>query len=62
MLAAETVRHLMTDAGLWIPRKQRPPKLHQPRNRRSCLGEPIQIDGGDHRWSRPSPAVGALSP
>ena len=40
----------MTDAGLWIPRKQRPPKIHQPRNRRSCLGELIQIDGSDHRW------------
>src|ERR1700722_10725983 len=49
-LAAETVRHLMTDAGLWIPRKQRPPKIHQPRNRRSCLGELIQVDGSDHRW------------
>ena len=49
-LAAETVRHLMTEAGLWIPRKQRPPKIHQPRNRRSCLGELIQIDGSDHRW------------
>ena len=51
-LAAETVRvrHLMTEAGLWIPRKQRPPKIHQPRNRRACLGELIQIDGNDHRW------------
>lgn len=49
-LAKETVRRLMTDAGLWIPRKQRPPKLHQPRNRRACLGELIQIDGSDHRW------------
>jgi Helix-turn-helix domain len=49
-LAAETVRHLMTEAGLWMPRKQRPPKIHQPRNRRSCLGELIQIDGSDHRW------------
>src|SRR5260370_28573293 len=49
-LAAETVRHLMTDAGLWIPRKQRPPKIHQARNRRACLGELIQIDGSDHRW------------
>jgi hypothetical protein len=49
-LSKETVRHLMTDAGLWIPRKQRPPKIHQPRNRRSCLGELIQIDGSDHRW------------
>ena len=49
-LSKETVRHLMTDAGLWIPRKQRPPRIHQPRNRRSCLGELIQIDGSDHRW------------
>ncbi|BCF93736.1 hypothetical protein PPGU16_68030 (plasmid) [Paraburkholderia largidicola] len=49
-LAKETVRGLMTAAGLWIPRRQRPPKLHQPRNRRACLGEPVQIDGSDHRW------------
>ena len=40
----------MRDAGLWIPRRQRPPKLHQPRNRRACLGELVQIDGSDHRW------------
>ena len=49
-LAKETVRRLMTDAGLWIPRRQRPPKVYQPRSRRSCLGELIQIDGSDHRW------------
>ncbi|SDG42292.1 Helix-turn-helix domain-containing protein [Paraburkholderia phenazinium] len=49
-LAAETVRRLMTDAGLWIPRRQRPPKLYQPRARRACLGELVQIDGSDHRW------------
>ncbi|MFM0674487.1 ISNCY family transposase, partial [Paraburkholderia sediminicola] len=49
-LAAETVRRLMTDAGLWIPRRQRPPKVYQPRSRRSCLGELVQIDGSDHHW------------
>jgi len=49
-LAKETVRKLMTEAGLWIPRKQRPPPIYQPRNRRSCVGELIQIDGSDHRW------------
>lgn len=49
-LAKETVRRLMVDAGLWVPRKQRPPKVHQPRNRRACRGELIQIDGSDHRW------------
>ncbi|CAG9257474.1 ISNCY family transposase [Paraburkholderia caribensis] len=50
VLAKETVRRWMRDAGLWIPRRQRPPKLHQPRNRRACLGEHVQIDGSDHRW------------
>jgi transposase len=49
-LSKETVRHLMTDAGLWIPRRQRPPKIYQPRARRSCVGELVQIDGSDHRW------------
>jgi transposase len=36
-LAKETVRRLMTDAGLWIPRKQRPPKVYQPRARRALV-------------------------
>ena len=49
-MAKETVRRLMTDAGLWIPRRQRPPKIYQPQARRACLGELIQIDGSDHRW------------
>ncbi|CAD6545606.1 ISNCY family transposase ISBcen27 [Paraburkholderia kirstenboschensis] len=50
VLAKETMRRWMRDAGLWIPRKQRPPKLHQSRIRRACLGELVQIDGSDHRW------------
>lgn len=49
-LAKETIRRWMYDAGLWIPRKQRPPKIYQPRNRRACYGELIQIDGSDHYW------------
>ncbi|MFC0696083.1 ISNCY family transposase [Paraburkholderia humisilvae] len=49
-LAVETVRHLMAEAGLWVPRRQRAPKVYQPRARRACLGELIQIDGSDHRW------------
>jgi transposase len=49
-LSKETVRHLMTDAGLWIPRRQRPPKLYQPRARRACVGELVQIDGSEHAW------------
>ncbi len=49
-LAKETVRRLMTEAGFWVPRRQRPPKVYQPRARRACLGELIQIDGSEHRW------------
>jgi transposase len=49
-LAKETVRRLMMDAGLWVPRRQRPPKVYQPRARRACLGELIQIDGSEHAW------------
>jgi hypothetical protein len=37
-------------AGLWVPRKLRPPKVQQPRLRRACVGELIQIDGCEHRW------------
>ena len=41
---------LMRAAGLWIPRPERPPRVHQPRNPRASLGELVQIDGSDHRW------------
>src|SRR5260370_3766452 len=33
-----------------MPRKQRPPKIHQPRARRACFGELVKLDGSDHRW------------
>lgn len=45
VLGKETIRRLMIKAGLWIPRRQRAPKIHQPRYRRPCTGELIQIDG-----------------
>ena len=50
MLAKETVRRIQITAGLWIPRKLRPPRIQQPRTRRACVGELIQIDGCDHDW------------
>ncbi|SNS63641.1 Helix-turn-helix domain-containing protein [Noviherbaspirillum humi] len=49
-LGVETVRQLMMEAGLWIPRRLRDRSVYQPRNRRHCVGELIQIDGSDHRW------------
>jgi len=50
VVAKETVRQPQIASGLWIPRKLRPPRIHQPRARRACLGELIQIDGCEHRW------------
>jgi len=48
-VSVETLRRWMIDAELWVPRSQRQ-RVHQPRRRRSCLGELIQIDGCDHEW------------
>lgn len=60
-LAKETVRKLMTRDGLWIPRKLRAPKIQQPRYRRACFGELVQIDGCDHHWfENRTPACTAL--
>jgi hypothetical protein len=36
--------------GLWTPHSQRKPKVYQPRYRRDCLGELVQIDGSHHDW------------
>lgn len=48
-ISRETVRKWMIEDGLWLSRKQRR-TFHQPRLRRECFGELIQIDGSDHRW------------
>lgn len=50
IVSKETLRHLMIEAGLWIPKGARRTKLHRPRERRACLGELVQIDGSLHRW------------
>jgi hypothetical protein len=49
-LCVETVRKILLRAGIWLPRDQRVPKPHQPRFRRACLGELVQIDGCEHAW------------
>jgi hypothetical protein len=48
--SVETLRHWMIEDGVWIPRARREPRIQQPRSRRSCRGELIQIDGSDHEW------------
>ena len=49
-LSRETVRVWMMAEGLWKDRKQRLKPVHQPRHRRTCVGELVQIDGSDHGW------------
>jgi len=48
-VAVETLRQWMIEDGLWVKRRDRR-KVHQPRNRRDCLGELIQLDGSEHHW------------
>ena len=48
-VSRETLRKWLVEAGVWLSRKQRR-NFHQPRLRRECLGELVQIDGSEHRW------------
>jgi len=49
-VGVETLRQWMMAGGLWIDRHHRLPSPHQPRRRRECLGELVQIDGSEHAW------------
>lgn len=49
-VSAETVRRLMTEAGLWRPKPVRRQAPHPLRERRARRGELIQVDGSLHRW------------
>src|SRR4029077_10614717 len=65
-VSRETLRGWMIADGLWQDRRDgfprppharrrrgrrhRPPAPHQPRRRRDCLGELVQIDGSEHAW------------
>jgi transposase len=48
--SSETVRKWMIADGLWLDRKQRQRRVHQPRPRRECVGELVQVDGSEHWW------------
>ena len=49
-LGVETLRQWMITDGLWVRRKERRARVFQPRPRRDCLGELVQIDGSAHWW------------
>ncbi len=49
-ISCATVQAWMIADGLWQGRRHRLPSPHQPRRRRDCLGELVQIDGSQHAW------------
>lgn len=49
-VSKETLRQWMTAAGIWISRRERKKRVFQPRGRRDCFGELVQIDGSHHWW------------
>jgi hypothetical protein len=49
-VSRETLRGWMIADGLWQDRRHRLAPPHQPRRRRDCLGELVQIDGSEHAW------------
>src|SRR5580700_2674446 len=49
-VSRETLRGWMIAEGLWQDRRHRLPSPHQPRRRRDCLGELVQIDGSGDAW------------
>ncbi|UTV30039.1 helix-turn-helix domain-containing protein [Photobacterium atrarenae] len=49
-ISLENLRQWMIADGLWVPHAKRKPRIYQPRHRRDCLGELVQIDGSAHDW------------
>src|SRR5207237_3670543 len=49
-VSRETLRGWMIADGLWQDRRHRLSAPHQPRRRRDCLDELVQIDGSEHAW------------
>lgn len=49
-LGVETIRRWMMAEGIWSDRRKRLKPVHQPRYRRDCVGELVQIDGSQHWW------------
>ena len=49
-VSVETVRKLMSQAGLWQPKVRGQCTIHPQRARRAALGDLVQIDGSLHAW------------
>lgn len=49
-VSEEKVRLLMIKEGLWKAKQRKQIIIHSYRERRSCVGELIQLDGSPHKW------------
>lgn len=46
----ETLRAAMVTVGIWHPKRQSSPVIHEMRERRASEGELVQADGSPHAW------------
>lgn len=49
-VSKETLRQLMVSENIWRTKRRKKARIHQMRERRSCFGELVQIDGSPHDW------------
>lgn len=49
-VSEEKVRLLMIQEGLWKAKQRKQVIIHTYRERRSCVGELVQLDGSPHKW------------
>lgn len=50
LVSRETVRKLMIGEQLWKAKQRKEVIIHTYRERRSCVGELVQLDGSPHKW------------
>ncbi|SDA97648.1 Transposase [Sinorhizobium sp. NFACC03] len=62
-VSKETLRQWMMEAGLWLSRRERKKRVFQPRGRRDCFGELVQIGRrGPDGLRRAAPAPLSTAP
>lgn len=49
-VSLSTIRNIMMEKEIWIPKKIKKRRIFQYRPRRSSKGELVQVDGSDHDW------------
>jgi len=49
-ISKETLRNWMIEEGILEAKRRKKARIHQSRERRSCFGELVQIDGSPHDW------------